>query len=165
MKGISMGFLSKLFIGLSVAFLIPFSTIYASPHKQLSSEEAKQLVKDAVVYALENKDPNMDYGKYVSRDFINKVDDKTFNFDQWVTHQKNIKTLVQSMKPTFVTLVAENNIVAVTYFIHLIKKDGSELDVKDMGFFVIKNHKIIYVEELTRLINGAEKDKNIGSLN
>ncbi len=37
------------------------------------------------------------------------------------------------------------------------------LEVKDMAFFTIKNGKIVYCEELTRLIEGNKKDKNIGS--
>lgn len=131
--------------------------------QEMSSEQAKQFVKNAVVYALENMDPNMDYSKYVSKDFINPIDGETFNYDQWVTHQKHIKELVKSMKPTFDLMIAEGDYVATIFHVHLIKKDGSELNVKDMAFFKIKNHKIVYVEELTRLINGSEQDKNIGS--
>jgi hypothetical protein len=40
----------------------------------MSPEQAKQFVKTAVIYALETKAPDMDYGKYVSQDFINNVD-------------------------------------------------------------------------------------------
>lgn len=47
--------------------------------------------------------------------------------------------------------------------IKIVKKDGSELEVKDLVFFKIRNNKIVYVEELTRLIKGDEKNKNIGS--
>lgn len=108
-------------------------------------------------------DPNLDYSKYVAKDFKNPIDGEIFNYDQWVTHQKHIKELVKSMKPTFDLMVAEGDHVAAIFRIHLIKKDGSVLDVKDMAFFKIKNHKIVYVEELTRLLNGSEKDKTIGS--
>jgi ketosteroid isomerase-like protein len=131
--------------------------------QKMSPEESKQFVKIAVVYALENMDPNMDYSKYVSKDFINPIDGEVFNYGQWVAHQKHIKELVKSMKPTFDLMIAEGDHVAAIFHVHLIKKDGSELNVKDMAFFKIKNHKIVYVEELTRLINGSEKDKNIGS--
>ena len=105
----------------------------------------------------------MDYSRYVSKDFVNPIDGNQFNYEQWVAHQKNIKAMVKSMKPTFDLMVAEDNHVAAIYRIHIVKKDGSELEVKDMGFFEIKNRKIVYVEELTRLLKGNEKDKNIGS--
>lgn len=159
-----MKYLGKIVLILSGIFLIQFSPVYATNSDQpMSPEEAKQFVKNAVIYALENKDPNMDYSKYVSKDFINPIDGNTFNYQQWVTHQKHIKSLVKSMKPTFDLMVAEGNHVAAIFRVHLIKNDGTELEVKDMGFFKIKDHKIVYVEELTRLIKGAQKDKNIGS--
>jgi hypothetical protein len=153
----------KLFI-FSGMLLIQFSNIYATDSdQQMSPKEAKQFVKHAVNYALENMDPNMDYSKYVSKDFINLIDGNKFDYEQWVVHQKHIKSSLKSMKATFDSMVAESNHVAAIFRVHLIKKDGSELEVKDMGFFKIKNHKIVYVEELTRLIKGNEADKNIGS--
>lgn len=146
----------------SVGLLLTVSS-YAATKQNMSPENAKQFVKNAVVYALENMDPNLDYSKYVAKDFVNPIDGNTFNYEQWVTHQKHIKSLVKSMTPTFDLMVAEGNHVAAIFHIKIIKKDGSELEVKDMAFFTIKNHKIVYVEELTRLTKGSEKDKNIGS--
>jgi len=142
-----------------------FLMVYGSPlfAQTMTPDAAKAFVKQAVKYALENKDPNMDYSKYVSKDFINPIDGNVFNYEQWVAHQKHIKEQVKSMKPTFDLMVAEGNHVATIFRVHLIKNDGSELEVKDMAFFKIKNNKIVYVEELTRLIKGSEQDKNIGS--
>lgn len=156
----------KLFLKLcliSISIFFPSLNVYAASSQTLTPEAAKQLVKDAVIYALENRDPNMDYSKYVSKDFVNPIDGNTFNYEQWVAHQKNIKAMVKSMKPTFDLMVAEGNYVAAIFRIHLIKNDGTELEVKDMGFFEIKDHKIVSVKELTRLISGPEADKNIGS--
>lgn len=151
-------FLKTVLIG---TLLIPIANSYAN--RPMTAYEQKQLVKNAVIYALENRNPNMDYSKYVSKDFINPIDGNTFNYNQWVDHQKHIKQLVKSMKPTFNLMVAEGNHVAAIYRIDIVKNDGSKLAVKDMAFFTIKNKKIIYCEELTRLISGNEKDKNIGS--
>ncbi len=141
-----------------LCLLCLFSNLYA-----MTAEESKQFVKDAVVYALTNTDPNMDYSKYVSLDFVNPIDGNVFNYQQWVVHQKHIKSLVKSMKPTFDEMVAEGDNVAAIYHIDIIKNDGSKLVVKDMAFFKIKNNKVVYCEELTRLIKGDVKDKNIGS--
>jgi ketosteroid isomerase-like protein len=91
------------------------------------------------------------------------LDGNTFNYEQWVAHQKHIKKLVKSMKPTFDLIMAEGDYVAAIYRIDLVKNDGSKLEIKDMAFFKIKDKKIVYCEELTRLIKGNEGDKNIGS--
>ncbi len=149
--------------GLLCSVLLLLITNFAYANDSLKDNEQKKLVRDAVRYALENKDPNMDYSKYVSPKFINPIDGKVFNYEQWVTHQKNIKAMVKSMKPTFDVMVSEGNRVATIFHIDIVKNDGSKLSVKDMAFFTIENNKIVYVEELTRLIKGDPKDKNIGS--
>lgn len=143
---------------LSLVLLCFFSNLYA-----MSPNESKQFVKDAVNYALTNRNPHMDYSKYVSKDFVNPIDGNVFNYKQWVTHQKHIKSLVKSMKPIFDEMVAEGDNVAAIYHIDIVKNDGSKLVVKDMALFKIKNNKIVYCEELTRLIKGNVKDKHIGS--
>lgn len=130
----------------------------------MKPDDAKQLVIDAVNYALENMDPNMDYGKYVSRKFINTIDDKHFNFEQWVQHIKNIKAVVQSMRATFACIVSDGNNVFASYHVKSIKKDGGEINVKDLAHFVIEDGKIIYCDELTKLMQGGEEDAGFASM-
>jgi ABC-type antimicrobial peptide transport system ATPase subunit len=155
--------LRKSYTMILISFLCLSLCDIAYSDQTLSPNAAKQLVRDAVTYVLENQNANMDYSKYVSKDFINPIDGNTFDYDQWVAHQKNIKSMLKSMKPTFNFMVAEGNNVFAIYHIKLIKNDGSELEVKDMALFKIKDNKIIYCEELTRLVKGNEVDKNIGS--
>lgn len=143
--------------------VLMFPVVSANADQAMTPDQAKTFVKNAVIYVLENKDPNMDYSKYVSKDFINPIDGNTFNYDQWVAHQKHIKGMVKSMVPTFDLMVAEGDQVAAIYHIVLTKNDGSSLIVKDMAFFKIKDNKIVYCEELTRLVQGDQEDKNIGS--
>ena len=103
-------------------------------------------------------------GKYVSKNFINTIDDKKFNFDQWVQHQKNIKNMIQSMKPHFDYLVSDGKYVAVGFHVHTIKKDGGEIHVKDMALFVIENSKIIFCDELTRMVKGGPEDEGFAAM-
>src|SRR5262245_13028 len=127
-------------------------------------DEAKQFVIDAVIYALESRDPNMDYGRYVSKNFINTIDDKRFNFEQWIQHIKNIKSVVQSMKPTFDCVVSDGKNVFASYHVKSVKNDGSEIIVKDLGHFIIEDREIIYCDELTKLIQGGDEDQDFASL-
>lgn len=130
----------------------------------MQADEAKQFVIDAVHYALETRDPNMDYGKYVSQDFINTIDDKRFNFEQWVQHIKNIKAVVKSMTPTFDCLISDGRNVFASYHVKSIKNDGEEIFVKDLGHFVIENAKIIYCDELTKMLKGGEQNQGFASM-
>lgn len=153
----------KFLLKLILIWFFSLQISYASQNNQIPPDEAKQLVKDAVIYALENKNSHMDYSKYVSKEFIIHIDGEVFNYAHWIIHLKHIKDLIKSMKPTFDWMIAENDNIAAIYHVNLIKNDNSKLEVRVFAFFKIKNNKIVYVEELTRLIKGEEKDKNIGS--
>lgn len=158
-----MNFFQKLILLVAIS-LSHLSLGYALEKTSLSPAESEALVKKAVKYALLNRNPDLDYGRYVAKNFVNVVDGNTFNFEEWVAHQKHIKSITTSMRPIFKWIIAKEDEVAVLFHIHLTKSDGSQLEVKDMGFFKIKNHKIVYVEEITRLVKGDESDKNIGSM-
>lgn len=132
--------------------------------KPMSPEEMKTLMKSAVTYAVENNDPNMDYSKYVSKDYIQHIDGETFNYVEWAQHMQDIKKLMKSQKVDFQDVLADGDKVVINQVVHGIKKDGTEIAVKVIGIFKIKDGKIVYGDELTRLIQGSSKDKNIGSL-
>ncbi len=153
-----MKFLFKAISLFTLIFMLPLTTAFAT----MSAEQSKAFVQRAVIYALQNKPIN--YGKYASLDLIVHVDGNTFNFVQWVKHLNDIKKEAQSIQPTFLQMIAEDNHVATIFKVNIVKTDGSKLEIKDLAFFEIKDNKIIYVDELTRLTKGDLKDKDIGSL-
>jgi len=130
----------------------------------MTPDEANQFVIDAVIYALENRDPGMDYGRYVSADFINTIDDKRFDFEQWVQHLKSIKSVVRSMKPTFDCVVSDGKNVFASYYVKSVKNDGGEIIVKDLAHFVVEDRQVIFCDELTKLIQGGDEDQNFASM-
>jgi len=130
----------------------------------MTPEQAKQFVIDAVIYALENRDPNLDYSKYVSENFVNTIDDKRFNFQEWTQHLENIKAIVTSIKPTFDCIISDGKNVFASYHVKSVKPNGEEIVVKDLGHFVIEDGKIVYCDELTKLIQGGQNDHGFASM-
>ncbi len=130
----------------------------------MKTEETKKLIETAVRYAVENMHANLDYHRYVAHDYQQKIDGKTFDREAWAAHMRMIKELMISQHVSFDHIVAENDAAAASFVVTNIKKDGSQLKVKVISYFRVRDGKIIYVDELTHLIEGDEKDKNIGSL-
>lgn len=159
-----MNFLFKLFLISTTFFFISFSTDCAAASQQMTPAELKQFMKEAIVYAVENMDPHMDYGKYVASDYIQHIDGETFNFNQWAQHMRDIKLQMKSQSISFDDAIAEGDKVTIVGTFYGVKKDGSEVSVKMMGIFTIKNHKVVYGDELTHLLTGNAADENIGSL-
>lgn len=148
-----------------LALLLVFSLSSYAQSQNMSPTETRQFITDAITYAVNNMDPNLDYSKYVSPNYIQHIDGQTMNFCQWAQHMKDIKALMKSQKVVIENVIAESNEAAINETVYNTKKDGSQIVVKVIGFFKIKNHKMIYGDELTYLIKGPKQDKNIGSLN
>jgi D-alanyl-D-alanine carboxypeptidase len=100
----------------------------------------------------------------------------TLGYESFYTYNpcNNIYTIVMySVKPKqqFIFTKISHDLFDVLSESRLVKsyikryQRGHALPIycQDMAFFKIKDKKIVYCEELTRLIKGNEGDKNIGS--
>lgn len=123
----------------------------------------KELVKKAIIYAIENRDPNLDYSKYISKDYVQHVDGKTFNFAQYVQHMEHIKNILKSMSVFFQDIIAEGNKVVTVHIVKGTKEDGTEMAAKVIALFTVKDGKIVSCDELTHMIKGQEEDRDMGS--
>lgn len=115
-------------------------------------------------YAVENRDADLDYHRYVAEDYQQKIDGKIFDREAWAAHMRMIKDPMISQHVNFDHLVAEGEAAAASFVVTNIKKDGSRLKVKVIACFQVRDGKITCVDEPTHLIEGDENDKNIGSL-
>jgi hypothetical protein len=118
-------------------------------------------IQEALHYGFDMK--TTDYTKYMSTDYVEHIDGKVFDFKQWLHHMKGLKVLMKSYTLTFDEIVAEKDQLATSYVVHAVKKDGSQLDIRIIAIFKIKDGKMIYCDELTHVIHGGSADKTIGS--
>lgn len=130
----------------------------------MTSDEAKQFIKEVFANVVENMNATEEtYAHYFSKDYIQHVDGKTLNYDQFVAHMKIQKTLIQSAKITFRYLIVEGDKVATLHLVNAVKKDGSLIEAQVNAIFEIENKKVILCDELTYLIKGEKSDKDLGS--
>lgn len=125
------------------------------------AEHNKQLVKAAIVAVLETDASQQDYSKYVASNLMAHIDGKTFDYQQWTTHVQSVKAATKTMRASFKAMTAEHDIVSANYVIHLVKPDGSELDMQVLEMFWLHNDKIVYVDMFSHVINGNEEDAGI----
>jgi hypothetical protein len=125
------------------------------------AERNKQLVKEAISAVLETDGSQQDYSKYVARNLMAHVDDKTFDYQQWVAHVQTVKAATKSMRVAIKAMTAEGDIVNANFVIHVVKPDGSELDMQVLEMFWLHNGKIVYVDMFSRIISGDSADAGL----
>jgi hypothetical protein len=125
------------------------------------AERNKQLVKEAISAVLETDGSQQDYSKYVASNLTAHVDGKTFGYQQWVAHVQTVKAATKSMRVSYKAIAAERDIVSVNYVIHLVKPDGSELDLQVLEMFWLHNGKIVYVDMFSRVVSGNAADAGL----
>jgi len=99
----------------------------------------------------------------VDKDYIQHVDGKTLGYKEFVQHIQLLKTKISSCNIEFLTLVEDGEIVFSNHIVNLTLKDGAQGRSHVIAEFRIRDGKLYYCDELTFLIEGSEKDKNLGS--
>lgn len=101
--------------------------------------------------------------KYFDPEYIQEVDGKKLDYTQFCKHVRLQKETISTMSIDFQTLVAEGNVLFSNHVVSGITKDGRSGKFRVIAEFHFKNQKIIYCNELTHMISGDEKDRDLGS--
>ncbi|WP_158800454.1 nuclear transport factor 2 family protein [Pedobacter sp. L105] len=100
---------------------------------------------------------------YFSTEYIQQVDGKIINFEQFKQHVRVLKDSMKSVSAEFKTLVQEDNIVFSNHLISGLNKEDRSVEGQVIAEFTFKDGKIISCDELTRMTKGDEKDRDLGS--
>ncbi|MDO4640658.1 MAG: nuclear transport factor 2 family protein [Neisseria sp.] len=99
-----------------------------------------------------------------AEDYCQKVDGKTLDLAAFIAHMKLQKQHIHSSQTEFLALVEEGDTVFSNHIVRAVKNDGSRIAVQVIAQFVFdKDGKICLCDELTRLLQGDEADRDIGS--
>lgn len=129
-----------------------------------TSLDPKQIIQDALTNVVENMNlSEKTISKYFSTDYKQYVDGKFLNYNDFISHMIKQKSLLSSAKVTIKQIIVEKNKVSTIHIVDAIKKDGGVVKVQVNAFYILKNNKIILVDELTHVINGEKSDKDLGS--
>jgi predicted SnoaL-like aldol condensation-catalyzing enzyme len=128
--------------------------------------ENKEIVRNLFKNVFESPEFNEEILRnYVDTAYIQQVDGKTLNYPEFVLHIKLLKEKVNSLNVEFLTLVEEGDIVFSNHIVSLTLNDGKKGKSHGIAEFRIRDGKLYSCDELTFLVEGREKDKDLGSRN
>ncbi|WP_010255282.1 hypothetical protein [Myroides injenensis] len=102
--------------------------------------------------------------KYFSPDYEQIVDDKYLKIEEFITHIKKLKEVVETAEVSIINFATQDNSIFTKHIVKTVLKDGSKHTHKVFAEFIINDNKIIRCEELTLMIAGSEVAKRLGSM-
>lgn len=152
--------LKLLFISIMMSLA---SVDYADTTKEMTPQQKKEWIKEALHYGFNMS--TTDYTRYMSENYLEHIDGKTFNFEQWLHHMTGIKKLMKSYELRFNEIVVEGENIAASYDVQATKINGEKLVIRVIAIFKIKDGKMVYCDELTHLLEGSDLDKHLSDKN
>lgn len=131
---------------------------------QMSPSEMKEFIREVFTNVMENMQATEEtYAKYFSKDYVQYVDGKTLNYNQFVAHMKKQKEVFKSAKITFKYIIVEGDKIATIHVGNAVKKDGGIVEAQLNAVFQVKDGKLVLCDELSHLIKGEKSDSDLGS--
>jgi hypothetical protein len=100
---------------------------------------------------------------YFAPSYRQDVDGQVLDFAGFCQHMRVQKAALQALQIQFLTLVAEGDVVFTNHLVTLETKEGRQATLKVLAEFTVRNGQIVACDELTRLVNGASQDRDLGS--
>jgi predicted SnoaL-like aldol condensation-catalyzing enzyme len=130
----------------------------------MTPDEMKQLIHTVFSKVIEDiHAKEAVYEQYFSKEYIQHVDGKTLNYADFVSHMTVQKSVMRTIQITFKHLLVDGDKIATVHLVDGVKKNGGSIKAQVNAVFQIKNRKIVLCDELTRLIEGAPSDRDLGS--
>jgi hypothetical protein len=123
----------------------------------------KKVIENSFMVSTDMNATKADYARYHTKDYIQHVDGKVLNYDEYVAHREALKKTVKSAKIFFNDMIIEGNKVVTRHTAYVTKKDNKKIELQVIAIFEIKDGKIVKCDELTHLIKGERADRDIGS--
>jgi ketosteroid isomerase-like protein len=134
--------------------------------------EIQHIMSDGEVRSLLDRffaaftDPSVgvqEFEHLMTPDYVQRVDGVELDFAGFVAHRTTLLGALLESKVTFEHVVTDGKSAATVHLAELIKKDGDQVRLKVIAFYKLRDRRVSYVEELTFLVAGSDKDKNLGS--
>jgi ketosteroid isomerase-like protein len=100
--------------------------------------------------------------EFFSCDYIQIANGERLDYAGFINHARALKRSLATAKVTFERIIVDGDDIAEIHVLNGTKHDGTALRVKVIAFYRLKDGKIVEVDELTHLLEGAEADRDIG---
>ena len=101
--------------------------------------------------------------KYIDPAYKQEVDGKVLFFEEFCKHVQVQKESIASFRFDFQTMISEGDIVFSNHIVHGTTIEGRSGEIRVIAEFHLKKGKLIHCNELTHMISGDERDRDLGS--
>lgn len=101
---------------------------------------------------------------FFSPNYQQIVDGQSLDFAGFVEHMAKLKHLTHTIDITLVAIARQNHAVLTHHLVAVNKKDGAQSHLEVFAHFTLQDGLITRCEELTRLVQGTEQDRLLGSV-
>jgi ketosteroid isomerase-like protein len=129
----------------------------------LSKEAARALIESALASLLDPRQDAESLSRYFASDYIQDVDGKRLDFNGFIDHARTLKKSLRSGRVTIENIVVDGMTIADVHVVDAEKTNGDTIRAKVTAFYTVRDGKIVRVDELTHLLQGSEKDRDMGS--
>ena len=133
-------------------------------HRKIMNGNQAGAFQEEMFYAV--RDPGADSAVvdlYFTDDFVHVVDETVFQRAEFDRHIATLKLEFKDMSFDFNKVIDEGDRLADVHLFHATSKDGERVTMKFIGVYTLRDGKIARFEELSRLMEGAEGERNLGS--
>jgi len=124
----------------------------------------KELIRNAFKAVVENSTyAPTTIEKYFSHDYRQHVDGEELDFDNFCKHMKAQKLAIKYSLIDFQTMVEEGNIIFTNHAVKIQTNEDRHALIHVIAEFRVNDGKITYCNELTRLVSGDERERDLGS--
>ncbi|MEC5317759.1 nuclear transport factor 2 family protein [Brenneria populi subsp. brevivirga] len=91
------------------------------------------------------------------------VDGNRLCYNDFLHHMALLKQVTRSMSLTILAAAAQGDDVLTHHRVDVEKRDGARSAIEVFAHFTLRNQRIYRCSELTRLVDGAGDDADLGS--
>jgi hypothetical protein len=127
-------------------------------------ENYKDLIKEGFTSVVTSEKFNeVVVEKYFSKDYKQHVDGHELDYDGFSQHMKAQKAALKTVMIDFKTIIQEGEIIFTNHLVHIVTKEDRKASLQVIAEFHVKNGKINYCNELTRMLSGDQRESDLGS--
>ncbi|TDR72978.1 nuclear transport factor 2 family protein [Paludibacterium purpuratum] len=101
--------------------------------------------------------------RYFAPSYTQLVDGKQLDYTSFVRHLATLHQRVESLDLRIDQLIAQDDKVVSVHYVTVKKSDATQTFYKVIAVFTIQAGRIVRCEELTRLEQGDNVDRDLGS--
>ncbi|MBO0905719.1 nuclear transport factor 2 family protein [Jiella sonneratiae] len=104
-----------------------------------------------------------DFAELLTPDYVQYVDGEQLDYAGFLAHHEALRQSVVSASVSFEHVVTDGASAATVHVAEAVKLSGERVRLKVIAYFQFRDHRICVVDELTHMLEGEARDRDLGS--